>query len=180
MQKENKKGIVGQVITYIFAIVGLVLSVLGIVLNSGGNLLEYIVTIIIFVLILVYAIFGYKKPHGNMLRWTMLLYAALRIIAIAGLAEAQIDSKIIVLAVSGLSALCVGYMSGRLNKGEKNLYWLYIAGALELIGIIIMLPNATNFLEGVAMFTSLFAIIALFGAYYARYDEHKNAGAEEK
>ena len=174
-QKENKNGLIGQIITYVFAALGLIITVINMIAGGGNNLLAQILIAVIFILIFIYAFTGYKKPHGNMLKWTMLLYAVLRVIA-----ASQIIDKSFVVALPALSAICVAYMCGRLNKREKNLYWLYIAGALELISAVIMVTNASGFLDGLAMFTPLFGLIALFGAYFAKFEEHKNAGLSEE
>lgn len=169
-QKANKNILIGRLITFIFAAIGLIVSVIDTIVNHD-NVLSQILVIVIFVLIFVYSFIGYKKPHGNMLKWTMLLYAVLRVIA-----AAQVTDKAFVVALPSLSALCVAYMCGRLNKKEKNLYCLYVAGALELISAIIMVTSATDFIGGLAAFTPLFGLIALFGAYFANFEAHKEAG----
>lgn len=169
-QKANKNTLIGRLITYIFAAIGLIVSVIDMVVYPV-NLLSQILVIVIFVLIFIYSFIGYKKPHGNMLKWTMLLYAVLRVIA-----AAQIFDQAVVVILPSLSALCVAYMCGRLNKKEKNLYILYIAGALELISAIIMVTSAIGVIDGLAAFTPLFGLVALFGAYFANFEAHKEAG----
>ena len=151
---------------------GIKVPAIGIVLN--------IAQISVCVLVGYYVLKGYKKPHGNLLRMVMLCFAFLvgiRVIALGFLPA-------ITNAMTICSAITIAYMSGRLHKFKTMKYISVIVFILLLsVGITsIVLENNTiqsltiNFEVFNSAFTPAFIWLALSGAYFVRYAEHKEAG----
>ena len=151
---------------------GITVPVIGIVLN--------IAQISICVLAGYYVLKGYDKPHGNLLRIVMLCFAFLvgiRAIALFFLPE-------ITNAMTIFAAIIIAYMSGRLHK-FKTMKYISVIVLLLLISVGItgiVLENDTiqsltiNFDVFNSAFTPAFIWLALSGAYFVRYAEHKEAG----
>lgn len=141
-----------------------------------------LLSLIQFALAAYYACYGYKKPHGNLMRYLLLLYAATTGIMLIMRAETQGTLyNVTYIAVIILST----YMAGRLNKYKQNLI-------ISLILLVINFVNVYPFLNdlisnGGLSFVSLFGAIgpivvwlAIAGAYLTRYKLHKQAGFEDK
>jgi len=146
--------------------------------DSFSFAIVYTVPIIVYVLMLVYVLVEYRKPHGNLLRITMLVYAFM--LAIWSAAQGSNAGCVYVLPCT---AVIAAYVSGRLNKIKKNVVWIAIA-AVCLIGYGIL---QTGMLElesyGILQFSYCFGVllqwITLALAYFSRYEEHVLAGQEE-
>ena len=142
-----------------------------------------ILDIVLFVAVIIYAFVGYKKPHGDMLRIIFFGFS------IYLLAYACIDfltkPNYFGNSFVALSALIIAYISGRLNKLEKNRKLLIIVGILlctaEILSFISN-PHQID-LETIMVIicqsSSPIALAALGFAYTARYEEHKAAGLED-
>ena len=150
---------------------------------NDGRIISTVMAIIdvaICVFIMLYAFFGYRKPHGNMLKFVFFAYAislALQgTVAIAGKIHYTVGDLYV------LAALLIAYVAGRLNKIEKNKFILIFVGLLILASVIIInvpvLPTI-KFLYFFASITPIITFAALGFAYVARYEEHKAAGLED-
>ena len=135
------------------------------------------------VLVLYYAFVGYKKPHGNLLRY---LYFIFGLIAIFTEISNSLDREVLLNEIAIYSAVLSGsiiiYISGRLDKFEKNKILLILSGALLLLNRVlfsIALPKMP-LLVTASRYTKLILFIALALAYTSRYKEHKEAGLEDK
>ena len=145
--------------------------------------------IVFCLIVILYAVVGYKKPHGNMLK-TLFFIFAVYLLAIASIDFMGRSSEYIQNGLVAMAALIVAYISGRLNKLEKNRILLVIAGALLFIKVIMgfwaVPPHAEN--AGFAVMVMpvirqaalLIDLAALGFAYTARFEEHKAAGLEDK
>ncbi len=135
---------------------------------------------VISVFVLLYAFFGYKKPHGNMLK--ILFFAFSIFLAFRGtLAIADVKSYI-----SGdliiLTALMIAYVAGRLNKIGQNKFYLIFGGLLLLAAFVITSIEHPffGFTQIISDLTPMAILAALGFAYTARYEEHKAAGLADK
>jgi len=159
--------------------------------------------ILMAVLILYYNFLGYKKPHGNMLRYGFLLFGSFLIIRIA--ADNTFSVGTLIITVAGIMSV---YMSGRLNKIEKNKYLVVVVLILLVVHIIIkeihigpvlfsenivadaltaapeMVGAKPDGITGVCLILRslgiVFQWIALSLAYISRYKAHKEAGLLDK
>ena len=139
-----------------------------------------------------------KTPHGNLLRYLILIYALLlamgsesRLFAGArperpvDLTEAERETRRGTRALSAYKGLLtsialtlMGYVAGRLNKYKQNRI---------IIPIVLVILFARSFVSGVTriqvVMTDLSYFILWVGiacAYFARYDAHKEVGLLDK
>ena len=190
MEKKNKKIIVIAIST-ILALIGVVCDVIGNIewyghIQVTPELVSYIV---LFIATLYYVLIGYKKPHGNLLRWTFLLLAFHYINGIINVAmqiyntNYNVDIMLIIIGLIGISALLIAYVSGRLDKIKKN-YALLIVITLAQITIsvlfIILYGVWSNPKFVIWNFSICLLWINLVIAYLIRYREHKEAGLSDK
>lgn len=134
--KENKS--IAKIIFFIFTLILAVLDIAFIVISlitdrqmSLLHIAASIASIVMFLGVFVYAVWGYDKPHGNLLRYCYLLYAAGT--AVSVLSDIQLGSYntasvALVLQAAFLSV----YVGGRLHKIRQN-HVIAIVGAVLLV-----------------------------------------------
>jgi len=135
-------------------------------------------------LICFYAFVGYKKPHGNLLRYLMFIFG-LMLMSRLHVCSIYKDTKSMILFT--VSIALISYMSGRLNKIEKNKY-IAVAVLLMLIhcshaGMVtyeLITDETVNFVDRISMYAPAFMWIALSSAYFTRFLQHKEAGLTDK
>ena len=187
--KNLKKGTkIGLIITAVLLAAVLVAGVFGAVqaFNAGRTTTAIftMADVVMCVLILLYAFFGYKKPHGNLLKLIFFVFAVY--LALQGMLNIAGQSSYAVGSMCVLAALLIAYVAGRLNKIEKNKFILIFVGLLILARVIILFvtgPVSSGSLSIFACMTSMTSFItfaALSFAYIARYEQHKAAGLEDK
>lgn len=67
--------------------------------------------------IVYYALVGYKKPHGNILKYTMIFFGFSLLLNIHNGLILGVKSIVWICAIS---MLLIGYISGRLHKFNQN------------------------------------------------------------
>lgn len=197
MNKYNvsKKMNIFVLVTAVLLVAGMIVTI---VFANRAPLVKTITLLIGYLLVMYYAFWGYKTPHGNLLRHLILCYAFLlamgsesRLFANAR-GERPVDvtdadrqarrSARGLLAYKGLlTSICLtlmGYVAGRLNKYKQNKI---------IIPIILVLLFIRSFVSGVSriqvVMTDLSYFVLWVGiacAYFARYDAHKEAGLLDK
>ena len=134
-----------------------------------------------YILILYYVIYGYKIPHGNSLKYIIIFFGLMLVNEMALEAGGKypgLDQHTILLSttITGLCVIVVSYISGRLDKYEKNSYLFILTLFLLFIRTILMVNYKT------IMYTNISDIIVwvdLYWAYALRYAQHKEAGLKE-
>lgn len=183
--KNLKKG------TKVGLIISMVLLALALVNNAffvgqaliDGRIWHVVVAmsdIAISVFILLYVFFGYKKPHGNMMRLVFFAYAIS--LALQGTVEIAGGSYYVAGDLLIFAALLIAYVAGRLNKIEKNIFILILVGLLLLARetiLFVTVPVLFGFLSIFGRITRIIIFATLSFAYIARYEEHKAAGLED-
>ena len=185
---ENKKRLKkSQVIGLAICIVLMVLQIVSQIIS-----LTYVSSFrgaalpIVFLILIVgfgyYALLGYKKPHGNMLRYLFLLY----VICSCYFMLKGIQAFPLYVNAFGMAKIVViAYVAGRLDKVNKN---KYILGALIILDICFDIYNIytfarmgmLNFNTFVGSISSLLFTATVTLAYTIRYDLHKEAGLTDK
>lgn len=194
MNKYNlsKKMNVFVLITAALLLAGIVVTI---IFANRAPLIKTITLIIGYLLALYYALWGYKTPHGNLLRYLIITYAFLlalgsesRLLGGSGRSERPVDvTDAASQARRGLrriqqykrlltscALIMMGHIAGRLNKYKQNKI---------LIPIVLVILFIRAFVTGVGriqvVMTDLSYFILWVGiacAYFARYDAHKEAG----
>ena len=183
--KNLKKGTkIGLLLACFLILTVLVTNIFSLVSSSTtvdiGRVILIVLNMVISSFVLLYAFFGYKKPHGNMLKilfFAFSIFLAFRgTFAIAGMKSYLYGDLHI------LSALVITYIAGRLNKIEKNRILLVFVGTILLAAFIVATVKHPIFVFAKILddLTSIISLAALSLAYVARYEEHKAAGLADK
>ena len=206
---KDEKFKYGKAVTVVLCF-AVLLTVFGIVMSVRGAIIgrtpvPRLITVFAgFALILFYAAWGYKKPHGNLLRYVMLGFALLMVLTFAAdsmgggpkgmppmLGEAlegfgtgqppegapDFNARTYELLLTGVAVMLVSYMAGRLHKVEQN---KYIFGVLL---IVLIVRSLVNYQVREIMFLDMSEVIVgidLNCVYLFRYRQHKEAGLEDK
>lgn len=132
---------------------------------------------IVDVVVLYYYFGGYNKPHGNMLRYAFLIFGT--ILAVQSAVSVFPGYISVCMTLSGIIAV---YISGRLNKIEKNKKACYAGmGLIVLWACLLIGTKSYTSSSGVGILIGACAglvlqWIALYIAYTSRFKEHKEAG----
>ena len=188
--KNLKKGTkVGLILSLLFIALSIgvsIFSLIPIFTVSPMNIHEIIsccAILIMSIFVLCYAVFGYKKPHGNMLRTVFLTFSILTVYASISFASHNNTSMIVSfgLIFACSASVIVGFVAGRLNKIEKNKKLLALSLLLLIANTVVINISMPDFMIAAVVASSIPALIlfALIFAYVARYEEHKAAGLED-
>ncbi len=172
---EKKLGLkTGQLIALIVIAVLNVLWLTCVVIKGNMTFTTF-VAFIEFAVAAFYAIYGYKKPHGNHMRYLLLSYAV--IAAVMQLLNADWQPTYID-ALYLVNIILVVYMAGRLNKYKQNL----VISAAVLVsngivsGFLACNIKPLNFLNLGACVSCVAVWLIIAASYIIRYKPHKEAG----
>jgi len=170
MGKIETKYKVGIIIVAILSVLGLAKCIL----SEMSPLWSKIVCVIMYLLIAAYTFIGYKKPHGNMLKYLYLLYACS---LLASLASNVIYGTVLYALLTATVILIVGYIAGRLDRIGQNRILMLVVLVIELYiyGVAVMVFKPSLF-GALGVVSPLIMWIDLCVAYLTRYKLHKLAG----
>jgi len=136
--------------------------------------------LVVLVFVALYGFVLYKKPHGNMLKYAMLLFAAVYIIS-AIIIASQGDGIVAFSIIGTLAASAIFYGAGRLNRIEQNKFVFVIA---DIIFFVLELFTAItcptgSFTGTFVLFNYFIIFTTLIIAYFVRYKEHREAGLND-
>lgn len=175
MEKNKSNNLAVCIICGILTVFGIVACIISLI--NGGNgiwIFMDIVNIILCLLIGYYAVYAYRRPHGNLLRFIILIYAASYLFPVYSNAKMGRPGGSVCQAII-IGLLC--YIAGRLNKWKQNTFLMIIATAIILLRAIVGYVNdgAT-----IGVITHLVVWIDICAAYFLRYKEHKSSGLMDK
>ncbi len=139
------------------------------------------VNLIIYALVLLYSLSGYKTPHGNLLRGLFFAFGISLIVKV--ILPNPTGGLVYIFAdfCTAVGALVVAYLAGRMDKIEKNKNLLFVAGIFLLAGIILTVMAVDFSILGlIGSCASIIVLAALGVSYTSRYEEHKTVGVENK
>ena len=178
---------VGLVISLFLVLLGIAYSIYTLVVGFGsrpvGIQCHIGVVAIEYVLIAVYALHGYRKPHGNMLKYTMLAFTVLSVYKFFVPGKPVTENvEYIANACIVLAAIMIAYISGRLNKINKNKILMIVVEVLFIVSIVLMrlTQKAFSIDSFIRSLSMPICWVALCFAYVARFEEHKAAGLADK
>ncbi len=177
-QKDRK---LDAVIILLVALIGFAVSLISFFWrrNNGMTVFVFVEESIFYLFALYYCVWGYKKPHGNLVRYLMLVLA---LVTAASIHQMLLDYRELpwqVLLSGAVAAVLIGYMAGRLHKVKKNIIVVVIVTALLLIRCFWPLKlqyNAISVFYVLDRSTTLLAWITVVLIYFFRYKEHREAG----
>ena len=182
--KETTKLKAGQLIALIvIAVLNILWVVCDRIAFARSFSLATVLTYVELAIAVFYAVCGYKKPHGNLMRYLLLLYA----VADAGLLlTSVVNWPTYVNAVFLVKIILAVYMAGRLDRYTQNV--VISAAALVCNGVIsyYLIDMITG--RGMPLtFASFFGCIgavtvwlAIAASYLIRFKPHKEAGITDK
>jgi len=141
-------------------------------------LFEAVAVVIEHVAVMYYVLFGYRKPHGNLLRYVMLLFALTLAIDLVGIHN---EYSTFYVALSVAYVFLISYIAGRLNKIEQNRVLMSLVLILFIIDSVssCIFDKPQTFIEGYRLFGTTIEWFTLSAAYFVRYREHKEAGLSD-
>ena len=179
---QEKNNTLQRLIVALVALAGLAVSIASFIwrLNNYVSIKSFILVAIYYGFIFYYGIYGYKKPHGNMVRYLLLILAFYIAASVIVLVE-RWDVHWIIFAASNFAAVLIGYMAGRLNKVKKNIVVAIIVSVLLLVKSFWPIQGVD--LNVYSLFVldrtmPIFMWITVGLIYFFRYSEHKQAGIE--
>jgi len=179
---EQKSGKLNAVIIALVAVIGFIVALISFIwrLNSHIPAVLFAWVCVYYGFVLYYGVRGYKKPHGNMVRYLMLILAVY--IAAATITPIYSFSASWPIVLSSMYAvLFMAYMAGRLNKVKKNRYVAILVTVLLLVRCFwpMELPDAygmVNLSYVLDRLSPLFMWLTTVLIYFFRYHEHREAG----
>lgn len=181
LKRSNK---IGLMVAFVLVLLGIAGCVAGLVKGLGTsqpvNTVHICVNLLMYLPVLAYALFGYRKPHGNMLKYTFLCFGIL-IVAQSILPGSPLSNgtmRDVICGCSGIAAMAVAYMAGRLDRIGKNTSLMILVGLLISACSVLLICNFADFnlMRCLSNLTQPICWAALCLAYVSRYDEHRSAG----
>ena len=180
MYGKKAKDSIGLIISLLFVFVGLATETLWDFMKSTGPVFVDYVAIALYCFIIFYGLWGYKIPHGNLLRYEFIVFAIMNILVLLTDLQLGLFASYLLAAKALLSI----YMAGRLDKIKKNIWIMIAVLVLEIdydLSFVISLKGSfTSFISFIALFCGIYMWVALCGAYITRYKLHKEAGLTDK
>ena len=175
MEKKNTSILVAKIVVLLLSVLYAISAVMG---NLG---IRSITGIIISCLTVYYMFIGYKKPHGNLLRYLFIIVDLTALFYFWYTFTKLEKAFDIYELLTILEIVIIAYVSGRLNKFKENIVLLSIVFIMEVItcghGAIIL--NAKSIMTTIVLYNLAIIQLALIVSYIARYKEHKEAGLED-
>ena len=190
MKNLSKTNKLGLIVSIVLSAIVLLCSIQGIIesIQIGKIIPTVVCNLAIIALTQYYVFFGYKKPHGNLLKTTYFCFAVYLTI------HAYLDNSLVgpgiykykevVSCFMIFAALIIAFVSGRLNKIDKNKKLLIVAGLLMSVDTILHIITMNNehviISKMISYFNPLIIFAVLRFVYTIRYEEHIDAGLEDK
>ena len=178
---QDKKTTIYRLVIAVIALVGLAVSIASFIwrLNNALPIRSFVLAAVYYGFVFYYGIYGYQKPHGNMIRYLLLILAVYVAYSITIMVE-RWDISGIIFTASNLAAVFIAYIAGRLNKVSKNIVWAVVITVLLLIKSFWPIEDNLSvyalFVLDRTMPLFMWATVAFI--YFFRYKEHKQAGIE--
>lgn len=180
VMSEQKSRKLDAVIILAFALAGFAVSLISFFWRQQNQIKSFVFAVecVFYLAVAVYGIWGYRKPHGNLLRYLILLLSLVTVATVQlQLAYCKVPWGVVICG--NAAAVFMGYMAGRLGKVKKNRYVVAIVTLLLLIRCCWPVEQqyaALSVFYVLDRSTNLFAWITAVLIYFFRYKEHKEAG----
>ena len=183
---ENKKklstgAIIALIIVAALNIVWLVcVCYLGII--KGGISFNTSLSFLMFAAAAVYALFAYKKPHGNYMRYLLLAYTLIGSVMFVQLCKNQ---ELYMNIIDVVMIILMAYMAGRLDHYKQNIVicGIVLAKTILVSALLISKMSSLGRLDFVTFFGCIGSVtcwLAVAASYLVRYKPHKEAGLADK
>ncbi len=185
MEKENNKS--KSISALIWVAIFLTLFGIVIAIIYAGARLPALRKLLVFAgyaMVIFYGAYGYRQPHGNLLRYVIVIFAFLLVMENYSTAistdfsigtQSPENYRGIEILLTSSAAVSASYIGGRLNKFKKN------RGLFAFVLVLLILRCLFSSADEEAMFVELgdailWVVIAI--SYFLRYTLHKEAASE--
>lgn len=181
--KKDKKAL-QLIVVVLTSLTGIIFGVISVFWRLDNYISPYplIVAGIYYCIVFYYGFRGYKTPHGNLVRYLMLILSIYIIAAIAVSIYRWYKLPWVVLLAGNLGAMSIAYMAGRLNKFKKNIIVSVIVSVLLVTECFwqFKIPGVkVDALFYIDRSLPIFMWLTIMSIYFFRYHEHKKAGLED-
>jgi len=173
MKKNNIGYFISIILTSLICLAGMVLEIIVITKQKNFDIASYLAVIIYFGCIY-YVVQGYKKPHGNLVKYLFWGYGFTLVARAISYASFSIVSSYLF----GLAAILVCYSSGKLNRFKQNaviggvVFMLLLAG--YIVSVCVVSKDDRLIVAAYCAYIIQWAV--MLGTYLLRYKLHKEAG----
>ncbi|MBQ7687584.1 MAG: hypothetical protein IJT27_00055 [Clostridia bacterium] len=182
---KKSKSVLQRLIVILTSLAGIAVGVVSIFwrLDNFISIRSFIVVGAYYCLVFFYGIYGYRIPHGNLIRYLMLILAAYNVFNVTVSIYRWYKLPWIVLVTGNLAAVLIAYMAGRLNKFKKNILVAALVTALLLVNSF--WPDKIPGVEASVLYyldrtLPVFMWFTIMSIYFFRYQAHTEAGLAEK
>ena len=191
-RKFTTSELIGIIVLAILSVAGIVCSIIGSIQRMGFLYITpgFVAKVIMFIAVAYYALIGFRKPHGNLLRAVFILMSLTCLNGVIDSSscmrlykgdEAKLQT--VIIGLDGISILLIAYVGGRLDKIKKNIIPLVLITLAQLVKSILFITLHGSWLEPMYIIWNFSTCILWFDiafAYILRYKEHKEAGLLDK
>ncbi len=172
-EKINKTGLY---IPSFLCVAGFIFT-LYVIANLASANFELVFTAVCYVLILVYVLWNYKVPHGNMMKYLFLIFGYSLIVRSIW-SVTYYDFSILTALAYGLAAMFVCFTAGRLDRYEENKNLAVVIFCIIILAYVFGVISVEDAPRSIAYYTvgALIQWLAIATSYFSRYHEHKEAG----
>ena len=171
MEEKKSNHLAARIICGILTTFGIVACIISLANGAKGIwIVSDVVCLLVSVFVGYYAFSGYKKPHGNILKYLILVFTLIPLINIYQLVQLE-NAWVAVTRAIIVGLLC--YSAGRLHRVKQNIVIMSIVTALMILGVVVGFMNGHN---TIGALTKPIIWINIFAAYVLRYKDHKEAG----
>ena len=149
-------------------------------LGGTRQIIELVLTTVMFIFILIYVVSNYKTPHGNLLKYLFLAFSVMCLVGILDTDFASLHKEFVYVnqLSRGLAIIMSGYIAGRLDRIKTNTILVVVIGIIfmvtSVINIVLFKITTVSLILYMCSFFILWLDLAV--AYILRYKEHKEAG----
>ena len=182
---EKRKGLLQRAIVILISLAGIAVCITSIFWRMDNFISprSFIVVGIYYCLVFYYGVYGYKIPHGNLVRYLMLILAAYNVFNVTVSIYRWYKLPWVVLVAGNLAAMFIAYMAGRLNKFKKNIIVAVFVTVLLLVECFwyVKIPGVEiSVLYYLDRCLPIFMWLTIMSIYFFRYHEHTEAGLSAK
>lgn len=201
LKKRNK---IALIVVMIIIGFGFIINLIDVIrIQNVAN----VAMLVYYAFIIYYAVYGYKIPHGNLLKIVVLSFSFVLYAKFVNLRTPIIINNIFM----GIAIIMIAFMSGRLDRlRQNNIIAVVVLACLLLPNILFYVDSKTRtpveelpivesmpvqeiqpeptdesnalvtFIMGFTSYSSALVWAAIVGAYNVRYLTHKEAGLTDK
>ena len=150
------------------------------IIYAGGRVpaLRKILVFIGYAIVIFYGVYAYRQPHGNLLRYVIVVFAFLLVMENYSTAASPVyneQNRGIEILLTGSAAVSAAYIGGRLNKVRTN----RVPYAFVLILLFLRCGFASGDSEIISLELADAVLWMVIGiSYFLRYTLHRDATSE--